>query len=360
MTPAHSYFKELHDRTTTLLHKTISIQPSLAGLITSLILGFRMSLKYTVEAVEAFITYSNLCVAILACCPNVERFMVFGLARASKCLLLQTIKTRPQLRILHMTLRDGWERDTGPLIAEYDFTDFQDILASCRQLQLLSFFDVPFTPSAPAACTVGGHLKRLNLEKVAMSDAQIVGLMATLAESLETLHISHDITNWEYKRAEYSYSALKEALALLKKLKYLHLNIEQNYPLNDLDETLLLPLTELRTVYITPLLFPFSGLAHLASPHLEHFHIWAVSGVADPHNVALVILPAVAAMLPAPQFCPKVLSIAHQIRNEEDPDIPMETVLPLNEDLVADLTSRCAAVGVHFEYMPFLDMFDPN
>lgn len=257
MTPAHSYFKELHDRTTTLLHKTISIQPSLAGLITSLILGFRMSLKYTVEAVEAFITYSSLCVAILACCPNVERFMVFGLARASKCLLLQTIKTRPQLRILHMTLRDGWERDTGPLIAEYDFTDFQDILASCRQLQLLSFFDVPFTPSAPAACTVGGHLKRLNLEKVAMSDAQIVGLMATLAESLETLHISHDITNWEYKRAEYSYSALKEALALLKKLKYLHLNIEQNYPLNDLDETLLLPLTELRTVYITPLLLPF-------------------------------------------------------------------------------------------------------
>jgi hypothetical protein len=151
-------------------------------------------------------------------------------------------------------------------------------------------------------------------------------------------------------------------MGLLQQLEHLHLDIQQDcveFDHHSTSPALLSACRKLKTVYISPDTFPFTGLGHLASFQLRTIHFWVPSGAFSPPLDVDALSTGIEAMLLSPQTCPQTLSVAHQISyidaEDFDEDLPPEYPQDdrLEDDLVKNLSTACKAAGVEFVYKVF-------
>ena len=233
-------------------------------------------------------------------------------------------------------------------------------------LQVLGLSWAPRTSELPTSLVSCPAIRRLDLNKVAMTDAQFVATMARIAPTLDTLFISQERSGGFHRDQSWAvtHAALVAGLSHLTALEHLHVDISQEYDGIDLaatSPTLLAPLHRLKTVSISPDTFPCSGLGYLTSPHLQKFRLFVFSGISYPPIDEVALAAGVEAMIRTPDTCPGVITICQQIAEseaeyDEDGEIEWEADFPapqpLSTEIVDHLTARCAAIGVLFEYTP--------
>ena len=346
--------EEVQDTPASLFYATVSRRPDLAALVTSLHLR-SLTKSESSEEVEASITLANIQVAVLACCVNVSHLFLQDMSRASKVLLLRAIHQCKRLRTLS-------SRDTCHVYSmSLTIADYDEIRRHCTDLEVVSLsnaaHDDPVITHLPD-CPM--RIKRIDLDSMYMSDTQFIALMTSLAPTLESLRIDHEVDNITYGRDWYSYDALVKGLGMLRQLAHLYLHRNQSYGHIVYDSTspaLLESLKQLRTLYITPDTFPYSGLGHLCSTKLEGIHLAVRSGITYPAVDGTQIAAGVRDMLARPATCPMRLSIDHEITHYDDPEDPVvedaAVRQPVDADTISALTDLCAAAGVRFQYYSY-------
>ena len=231
-------------------------------------------------------------------------------------------------------------------------------------LQVLGLSWAPRTSELPTSLVSCPAIRRLDLNKVAMTDAQFVATMARIAPTLDTLFINQERSGGFHRDQSWAvtHAALVAGLSHLTALEHLHVDISQEYDGIDLaatSPTLLAPLHRLKTVSISPDTFPCSGLGYLTSPHLQKFRLFVFSGISYPPIDGEALAIGMEAMLRTPASCPGLLHVSHQIAHAdpgygEDGEIEWEPEFPnpqpLDPEIIYHLTARCAEVGVTFLY----------
>ena len=334
----------------------------LAGLITSLSIGSCHEPRDVAWEVEEFIACSNLELAVLSQCVNLERLYIRKLAAACAPLLLQMVRACSRLRVFAAP----WADTGDSYVAAFTTCEFMDILQSCTSLEVVSIHNGRSMQAPQRAPIPGNRIRCLVLDHIALSNQQLHILSEGVSSTLEVLELHQENRMVRLCDDWYSYDALCQALSRLQQLQHLHLEVIQERPyhvyLHATSATILAPLQKLRTVYITPDVFPFSGLAHLSSSQLQHFHIWAsTTSFKYPSIDDAELETSVLAMLGKPDTCPKMLSIAHQFGktprshhdHDDDAQAPTDVAVPLaepNPELLAQLQDVCSAAAVDFTY----------
>lgn len=350
------------DHTAEAFLGAISNRPSLAHLVQSLSIGigrYAPDERAVPHNVDIIRDHCKRCVEILSACVKLDHLVVFGFAPPAKDTLIESIKRHIQLRTL--AFGEPWYGRKVPL-AEFLLEEYQALVETCHSLEVLGLRSGYRSPSSSPWLTFANNVRQLELDSIAMSDGQFGALMERIAPTLQALSISYEVSITTYGSSWPSYPAVCEALGFLQQLEHLHLDIQQDCVGFDRDITspwLLSACKKLKTVYISPDTFPFTGLGHLASPQLRTFHFWVSSGAFTPPLDVEGLSAGIEAMLLSPQTCPRTLSVAHQIVviDEAEAEDDFEPGNPQDErlegDFVSELESACRAVGVEFLYKVF-------
>ena len=344
------YGDHLEDHPSTLLYNTLSQRPELASYVQSLSLGTWDHPDHSVLRDDAFYLLTNVNIAILTCCPTVQRVLLIGTFSAGEVFLLRALRACTQLRVLAF----------GSLFRRH-FVHFSvqmlEALAGCwPHLQVVALMKAP--PASPGASpphfgTLSG-LRSLELNSVNMSDAQFVALTSQLGTTLRNLRIVHSTGDVTFSWYWYSRAALSTGLAHLLELEHLFLDISRISGHVEKGTTatlaLLSPLSKLRTVYITPDTFPFTGLGHLSSTSIQHFHYRLRTGDLYPPIDTAAVENGIRAMLSAPAAMrPATLSIMQQDDTGRWAD-QQGPIVRVDDSTAQRWTDLCKASGVIFTY----------